>query len=62
MFLCNCHGIRETDVDAACRAGCRTPREVIAHAADAEPCCGRCTREIRERLHERFAAIPAAAE
>ncbi len=62
MFVCNCHGIRMRDVDAACAAGCRTPREVFAHAADAEPCCGRCVPEIRERMHRLREATPVAAE
>ncbi len=62
MFVCNCHGIRARDVEAACAAGCRTPREVFAHAAEAEPCCGRCVPEIRARLNAHNAVYAEAAE
>lgn len=62
MFVCNCHGIRMREVDAACAAGCRTAREVFAHAADAEPCCGRCVPEIRERIHAHRSPAAVAAE
>lgn len=50
MFICNCHGIRSTQIDAACREGCRSVRDVFEHAAGAPPCCGKCVREVRAAI------------
>jgi bacterioferritin-associated ferredoxin len=50
MFLCNCHGIRASQVDAACREGCRSVRALFETTVGAPPCCGKCVREIREAM------------
>jgi bacterioferritin-associated ferredoxin len=60
MFICNCHGIRLTQIDAACREGCRSVRDVFIRTAGAPPCCGKCVPEIRAALDRRM--LPAAAE
>jgi len=62
MFVCNCHGIRERDIVQATAQGCRSPREVIARCADAEPCCGKCVPEIRRRLADAAIGFAVAAE
>jgi bacterioferritin-associated ferredoxin len=33
MFLCNCHGIRASQVEAAREAGCRTVRALFERMA-----------------------------
>ncbi|MBL8831361.1 MAG: (2Fe-2S)-binding protein [Rhodospirillales bacterium] len=62
MFICNCHGIRQRDIESACAAGCRTAGEVFAHTVAAPPCCGKCVREIRDHVRRRQASLANAAE
>lgn len=62
MFVCNCHGIRESDIDRAAAQGCRNPRDVFAYCADAEPCCGKCVPEIRRQLAQAACRFAVAAE
>jgi len=59
MFICNCHGIRSSDIHAACAQGCRTVRELFDRTAGAQPCCGKCVREIHDALKGRNFAVAA---
>jgi len=59
MFICNCHGIRSSEIQAACAQGCRTVREIFERTAGAQPCCGKCVREIADTLKSRTYAIAA---
>jgi bacterioferritin-associated ferredoxin len=45
MYVCNCNGVCEQEVDAAIAAGAKNPRAVLAHHG-CEPCCGMCMPEI----------------
>ncbi|MES1200666.1 MAG: (2Fe-2S)-binding protein [Pseudomonadota bacterium] len=47
MYVCNCNGVTEREVEEAIAAGARRPKEVLAHHG-CEPCCGRCLPEIAE--------------
>jgi bacterioferritin-associated ferredoxin len=60
MFLCNCHGIRASQVEAAREAGCRTVRALFERMADAPPCCGKCIPEIRATLERQIMSAAAA--
>ncbi|MFM7344111.1 MAG: bacterioferritin-associated ferredoxin [Tagaea sp.] len=59
MFVCNCHGIRTSQIDAACREGCRSVRAVFERTAGAPPCCGKCVRDVRDAI-DRNACVGAA--
>ncbi len=59
MFICNCHGIRSSEIHAACAQGCRTVREIFEQTAGAQPCCGKCVREIHDTLKGRNFAVAA---
>ena len=45
MYVCNCNGVTDREVEEAIAAGARRPRDVLAHHG-CEPCCGRCLPEI----------------
>jgi bacterioferritin-associated ferredoxin len=47
MYVCNCNGVTDREVDEAVAAGARCPRSVLAHHG-AAPCCGRCLPEIED--------------
>lgn len=66
MYVCNCNGVRQREVDSAIAAGAANPREVLAHNG-AEPCCGQCLPEIAacigaRRAVRREEAVLVAAE
>jgi len=45
MYVCNCNGVRQREVETAIAAGAVNPRQVLAHHGH-EPCCGQCLPEI----------------
>ena len=49
MYVCNCNGITEKNVQQAVKAGAATWKEVHHHFGY-EPCCGRCQIEIMTTL------------
>ena len=49
MYVCNCNGVTDREVDEAIAAGARRPKDVLAHHG-CEPCCGRCLPEIADCL------------
>ncbi|MGE0045687.1 MAG: bacterioferritin-associated ferredoxin [Hyphomonadaceae bacterium] len=66
MYVCNCNGVRQREIDSAIDAGARCPREALAMNA-AEPCCGQCLPDIamqidRKRGARRKEASLVAAE
>lgn len=49
MYVCICTAIREREVDAAVRAGARSPADVF-RACGKSPQCGTCACDMRERI------------
>lgn len=49
MYVCNCNGVTETEVEEAISAGARRPEDVLGHHG-CDPCCGRCLPEIAETI------------
>jgi len=49
MYLCNCNGLRVTDVVKACMEGVSKAADVFA-CYGVEECCGKCIPEIEECL------------
>lgn len=58
MFICNCNGLRERDVDAVIRGGACDPVEVHARLG-CEPNCGRCLEDMRRLIEEARSLVPA---
>ena len=55
MYVCNCNGVTDREVDEAIAAGARRPKDVLAHHG-CEPCCGRCLPEIAEQVERQCGA------
>jgi bacterioferritin-associated ferredoxin len=51
MYVCNCNGIRERDVDAAISAGAKRPADVFRRC-QATPRCVKCVQDIRRMIEE----------
>lgn len=49
MYVCNCHGITENELQEALSGGARQWDHVHAFF-DCEPCCGKCECEISEAI------------
>ena len=45
MYICNCNGVREKEIQKVIHSGVKTWEQVLAHF-DHVPCCGRCEDEI----------------
>lgn len=64
MYICNCNGITDKEVDTALNAGVERWDDVHAFYG-CEPCCGQCQCEIVEAIVERDSKstgkMPAAA-
>jgi len=45
MYVCNCNGVTDREVDEAVVAGAATAEAVLEHHG-CSPCCGRCLIEI----------------
>lgn len=61
MYVCNCNGIRERDVDAAIADGAAHPAEVF-HRHGCRAHCGRCVCEMQDRIQSSRNAFAIAAE
>ncbi|EGF91144.1 BFD-like 2Fe-2S binding domain protein [Asticcacaulis biprosthecium C19] len=61
MYVCNCNGIRERDVNAAISSGASTPKQVFDHAG-CRPQCARCVCEMREMIDDAQVSLSMAAE
>jgi bacterioferritin-associated ferredoxin len=51
MYICNCNGITEKEVQTAIKSGIQRWDDVHAFY-DCEPCCGQCQCEIVEAIVE----------
>jgi bacterioferritin-associated ferredoxin len=61
MYVCNCNGIRERDVQAAIERGVRQPAAVFArHECKAK--CGRCINDMRMMIRRTQVFENIAAE
>lgn len=49
MYICNCNGITEREVETAISAGVKRWDDVHAYY-DCEPCCGQCECEIKDAI------------
>ncbi len=55
MYICICRAIRDSEVDAAVRAGARRPVDVF-RACGQSPQCGSCAGEMRRRIQQTVAS------
>ncbi len=62
MYICNCNGITDKEVETAVKAGVERWDDVHAFYG-CEPCCGQCQCEIVEAIveHDRNAKDTAPA-
>ena len=51
MYVCNCNGLTERQVDAALRKGAKTWPDVYAFY-NCEPKCGKCVPDVAARLNK----------
>ena len=59
MYICNCNGLNERDVDAAIRAGaCRNGDVHSFHGC--RPECAKCLPEIRDRILQSRCSVEIA--
>lgn len=49
MFICNCNGITEHQVETAINAGCHKPSDIYA-GCGTEAKCGRCVDRMLDML------------
>ncbi len=49
MYVCNCNGITEKEVDEAVRSGAERWDDVHTYF-DCAPCCGKCECDIAEAI------------
>jgi bacterioferritin-associated ferredoxin len=61
MYVCNCNGIRERDVQSAIDAGADRPAEVFRHC-QAAPQCAKCVCDIRRMIQASGEALRYAAQ
>jgi bacterioferritin-associated ferredoxin len=61
MYVCNCNGIRERDVQSALEAGAERPSDVFRHC-QAAPQCAKCVCDMRRMLQASDEALRYAAQ
>lgn len=61
MYVCNCNGIRERDVQQAIEAGASKPVEVFRHCQGAAQ-CAKCVCDMRCMIQASQEALRIAAE
>jgi bacterioferritin-associated ferredoxin len=61
MYVCNCNGIRERDVQAAIEAGASKPVEVFRHCQSSAQ-CAKCVCDMRRLIRDSTEALSIAAE
>jgi len=61
MYVCNCNGIRERDVNQAIQAGAQKPADVFRHCQGAAQ-CAKCVCDMRCMIQESKQALSYAAE
>lgn len=58
MYVCNCNGYRDSEIESCARRGVRSVDEAYA-SLGGPPCCGRCipmAQEMIDAVHRRAAA------
>ena len=61
MYVCNCNGIRERDVQQAIEAGAQKPLDVFRHCQAAAQ-CAKCVCDMRCMIQASKQALSYAAE
>ena len=61
VYVCNCNGIRERDVDAALDDGALRAADVFRHC-QARPQCAKCVCDMQRMVESRREALSYAAE
>ncbi len=61
MYVCNCNGIREREVQGAIDSGARRPADVFRHCGT-EPQCAKCVCDMRRMIQCTHQALRHAAE
>jgi bacterioferritin-associated ferredoxin len=61
MYVCNCNGIRERDVQKALEAGAQRPADVFRHCRSA-PQCAKCVCDMRRMIQASTQAFRYAAQ
>jgi bacterioferritin-associated ferredoxin len=61
MYVCNCNGIRERDVQTAIEAGATRPADVFRHCQAAAQ-CARCVCDLRRMIQCSQQALRYAAQ
>ena len=61
MYVCNCNGIRERDVQKAIEAGAQRPADVFRHCQGA-PQCAKCVCDMRCMIQASTESLRIAAE
>jgi bacterioferritin-associated ferredoxin len=61
MYVCNCNGIRERDVNQAIQAGAQKPADVFRHCQGAAQ-CAKCVCDMRCMIQASRQALSYAAE
>jgi bacterioferritin-associated ferredoxin len=61
MYVCNCNGIRERDVNAAIEAGAQRPIDVFRHCQSSAQ-CAKCVCDLRRMIQASDEALRYAAQ
>lgn len=61
MYVCNCNGIRERDVQAAIAKGASRPADIF-RGCGAQPQCAKCVCDMRQMIQCAQHALKHAAE
>jgi bacterioferritin-associated ferredoxin len=61
MYVCNCNGIRERDVQSAIDAGAERPADVFRHC-HSSPQCAKCVCDMRRMIQASHEALRYAAQ
>jgi bacterioferritin-associated ferredoxin len=61
MYICNCNGIRERDVQKAIDAGAQRPADVFRHCQSSAQ-CAKCVCDMRRMIQASEEALSYAAQ
>ena len=61
MYVCNCNGLRERDVQAAIQAGANRTADVFRHC-QTQPQCAKCVCDVRRMIQTSGESLRFAAE
>ena len=60
MYICNCNGVREREIQKVIHNGVKTWEQILAHF-DYVPCCGRCEDDINCMIEDHSLASNSVA-